>query len=175
MENFKTKLTKVKTFVFDIDGVLTDGTIAILPSGEQVRTMHTKDGYAMQLAIKKGYAIVIISGGKSSEQLRTRFHGLGITDVYLGVDDKVDVLNEYKEIYGIDLEETLYMGDDIPDYDVLKMVGVPTCPKDAVSEIKDLCIYISDKEGGRACVRDVIEQVMRAQGKWQREGNVQSI
>lgn len=175
MENFKTKLTKVKTLVFDIDGVLTDGSIAILPTGEQVRTMHTKDGYAMQLAIKKGFEIVIISGGKSSEPSRKRLNGLGVTEVYLGVEDKVDVLMEYKEIHDIDLEETLYMGDDIPDYDVLKLVGVPTCPNDAVAEIKDLCIYISHIKGGHGCVRDVIEQVMRAQGKWIREGNTQSI
>lgn len=174
-ENFKTKLPNVKTIVLDIDGVLTDGTISILPSGEQVRTMHTKDGYAMQLAIKKGYRIAIISGGKSSESTRSRLKDLGVTDVFLGVENKLEVLEDYAAEHNIDLQNTLYMGDDIPDYEVLKVVGVPTCPKDAVHEIKDICIYISDKDGGKACVRDVIEQIMRSQGTWEHAGNTQSI
>jgi|ERR1017187_6628257 3-deoxy-D-manno-octulosonate 8-phosphate phosphatase (KDO 8-P phosphatase) len=164
-ENFKTKLTRVKTFMFDIDGVLTDGSITLMLSGEQLRTMNTKDGYAMQLAIKKGYKIVVISGGKS-EGVRKRLNGLGIFDVYLGVDNKIETYNEYLLTYKINPDEILYMGDDVPDYEVMKRSGVPTCPNDAAPEIKEICIYVSDKKGGQGCVRDVIEQVMRVQGNW---------
>jgi 3-deoxy-D-manno-octulosonate 8-phosphate phosphatase (KDO 8-P phosphatase) len=163
--NFKTKLKTVKTFIFDVDGVLTDNTVTLLPDGEQVRSMNIKDGFALQLAIKKGYKIAIISGGKS-EMVRKRLNGLGIFDVYLGASDKIEQFNEYILTYDINPEEILYMGDDVPDYDVMKRIGVPTCPNDAVQEIKGICIYISDKKGGEGCVRDVIEQVMKVQGTW---------
>ncbi len=164
-ENFKTKLTRVKTFIFDIDGVLTDGSITLMMTGEQLRTMNTKDGYAMQLAIKKGYKIAVISGGKS-EGVRKRLNGLGIYDVYLGADNKIEPYNEYLHTYNINPDEILYMGDDLPDYEVMKLSGVPTCPNDSAPEIKEICIYVSDKKGGQGCVRDVIEQVMRVQGNW---------
>lgn len=165
MENFKTKLTKVKAFIFDVDGVLTDGSVTLMPDGEQVRIMNIKDGYALQLAVKKGYKIAIISGGKS-EMVRKRLHGLGITDIYLGVHTKIDVYKEFIEIYNIAPEDILYMGDDLPDYEVMQRIGVPTCPNDSAIEIKDISIYISDKKGGEGAVRDVIEQVMRVQGNW---------
>jgi 3-deoxy-D-manno-octulosonate 8-phosphate phosphatase (KDO 8-P phosphatase) len=165
MENFKTKLTRIKTFIFDIDGVLTDGAITIMPDGEQLRTMDIKDGYALQLAIKKGYKIGIISGGKS-ESVRKRLNGLGIFDVYLGSDNKIETYNEFILTYEISSDEILYMGDDVPDYEVMKRVAVAACPNDAAQEIKEISIYVSDKKGGKGCVRDVIEQVMRVQGKW---------
>jgi len=165
MENFKTKLPKVKAFIFDVDGVLTDGSVTLMPDGEQVRVMNIKDGYALQLAIKKGYKIAIISGGKS-EMVRKRLNGLGITDVYLGSHTKIDAYKEYIEIYNLNADEILYMGDDIPDYEVMQQVGVATCPADAAPEIKEISIYISHHKGGKGSVRDVIEQVMRVQNKW---------
>ncbi|HEX8516529.1 MAG TPA: HAD-IIIA family hydrolase [Bacteroidia bacterium] len=165
MENFKTKLTRVKAFLFDVDGVLTDGSVTLMPDGEQVRIMNIKDGYALQLAVKKGYKIAIISGGRS-EMVRTRLNKLGITDVYLGIESKVDTYKEFLEIHELSADEILYMGDDIPDYEVMKRVGIPTCPKDSVQEIKDISIYISHQDGGKGAVRDVIEQVLKVQGKW---------
>ena len=173
-ENFKTKLRRVKTFMFDVDGVLTDGAIMLLPTGEQMRVMNTKDGYALQLAVKKGYRIAIITGGKS-ESVRLRLNGLGIKDVYLGVSDKLDVFKEYIEIHQLNPDEILYMGDDIPDYEVMQRVGIPTCPLDSAPEIKALCIYVSDKKGGKGCVRDVVEQVMKVQGAWDVNASVGSV
>lgn len=165
MENFKTKLTRIKAFIFDIDGVLTDGAVILMPDGGQLRFMNIKDGYAMQLAVKQGYKIAIISGGKN-EITRQRLNGLGIYDIYLGVENKVDAFDEFIFTYNIQPDEVLYMGDDIPDYGVMQRVGVPTCPNDAAQEIKDISLYVSGKNGGKGCVRDVIEQVMRVQGKW---------
>lgn len=165
MENFKTKLNRVKAFIFDVDGVLTDGSVTLMPDGEQVRVMNIKDGYALQLAVKKGYKIGIISGG-TSEMVRKRLNKLGINDVYLGSHTKIDTYNEFIATYDLNPDEILYMGDDIPDYEVMKRIGVPTCPNDSAPEIKDICLYVSDKLGGKGCVRDVIEQVLRVQGKW---------
>jgi 3-deoxy-D-manno-octulosonate 8-phosphate phosphatase (KDO 8-P phosphatase) len=165
MENFKTKLSRVKAFIFDVDGVLTDGSVTLMPDGEQVRVMNVKDGYALQLAVKKGYKIAIISGGKS-EMVRRRLLGLGITDIYLGIHTKIEAYKELIEIYNISPEEILYMGDDLPDYEVMQQIGVPTCPNDSAVEIKNISIYVSDKKGGEGAVRDVIEQVLRVQGHW---------
>ena len=165
MENAKQKLHKISCFVFDVDGVLTDGSLILLPTGEQVRTMNIRDGYAMQLAIKQGYRIIVISGGKS-EAVKTRLNGLGITDVYLGNDTKEKKLTEVMSKYGLKSEEVLYMGDDVPDLAAMKLCGLPTCPADACPEIKELSLYISDKKGGHGCVRDIIEQTMRLHGKW---------
>lgn len=165
MENFKTKLNHIKAFIFDVDGVLTDGSVTLMPDGEQVRVMNIKDGYAIQLAVKKGYKIAIISGGKS-EMVRKRMNGLGVTDVYLGIHTKIDTYKEYIEINNLSPEQILYMGDDMPDYEVMKRVGVPTCPNDSAQEIKDISIYISQQKGGKGAVRDVIEQVLKVQGKW---------
>lgn len=165
MENFKTKLTRVKAIVLDVDGVLTDGSVTLMPDGEQVRVMNIKDGYALQLAVKKGYKVAIISGGRS-EMVRKRLNGLGITDIYLGAHTKIDVYKELLEIYSLTDDDILYMGDDIPDYEVMKRVGVPTCPNDAAQEIKDICLYISYNKGGKGAVRDVLEQVMKVQNNW---------
>jgi 3-deoxy-D-manno-octulosonate 8-phosphate phosphatase (KDO 8-P phosphatase) len=165
MENFKTRLNRVKAFIFDVDGVLTDGSVTLMPDGEQVRIMNIKDGYALQLAVKKGYKIAIISGGRS-EMVRSRLNKLGVTDVYLGIESKIDTYKEFLEIYELQNEEVLYMGDDIPDYEVMKRVGIPTCPFDSAPEIKDISVYISQQKGGKGAVRDVIEQVLKLHGKW---------
>lgn len=165
MSNFKELLPKINTFIFDIDGVLTDGMVTIFPDGDQIRTMNIKDGYALQYAVKKGYNIAIISGG-SSETVRLRLNGLGITDVYLKSSNKIEVFENYLKTKNINKEHVLYMGDDIPDYHVMLKSGVATCPKDAAIEIKNIAHYISDKDGGKGCVRDIIEQVLRCQGKW---------
>lgn len=164
-KSYKQLLHNVTTFVFDVDGVLTDGTINITTSGEMFRTMHTKDGFAMKEALLQGFNMCIISGG-SNEGVRVRLQGLGIKDVYLGVHHKTDTLNTYLVEHNIKPEHVLYMGDDLPDYDVMQLVGMPTCPQDAVSEIKAISAYVSHKNGGNGCVRDVIEQVLKVQGKW---------
>ncbi|MGY5846784.1 KdsC family phosphatase [Salegentibacter sp. HM20] len=164
-KSYKEYLNQIKCFVFDVDGVLTDGSIQISTQGELLRTMNMKDGYAMKAAQQAGYTVCIISGGKN-EGVRSRLRGLGLTDIYLGVDDKVEQLDEFLDIYNISRDEVLYMGDDIPDYYVMQDVGLPCCPQDAAAEVKAISKYISHKKGGKGCVRDVIEQVMKVQGKW---------
>ena len=158
-------MPQITTFIFDVDGVLTDGTVTIFPDGELVRKMNIKDGYALKTAVNKGYNVCIISGG-TNEGVRKRLRDLGITDIYLGAHNKIEQLNEYLDIYNIEPEQVLYMGDDIPDYPVMKMVGLAACPKDAVQEIQNISVYISQKKGGNGCVRDVIEQVLKVQDKW---------
>jgi 3-deoxy-D-manno-octulosonate 8-phosphate phosphatase (KDO 8-P phosphatase) len=165
MANFKELLPKINSFVFDIDGVLSDGSILVTENGNQLRTMSTRDGMAITMALKKGYNIAIISGGNSQSVLH-RFKYLGITDVFLGVDDKIEVLHNYFKEKNITSENVLYMGDDIPDYYPMKECGVATCPKNAAIEIKEISDYISDKNGGEGCVRDIIEQVMRCKDDW---------
>lgn len=164
MSNYKSLLARVNTFIFDVDGVMTDG-IVILAQGDMLRTMNVKDGYALQLAVKKGYRIIIISGG-SSPAVRSRFEGLGINEIFLGVGKKIEVFHRLIRETGLDPEAALYMGDDIPDYEVMKEVAVATCPADAAEEIKHISHYISSQPGGRGCVRDVLEQVMKVQDKW---------
>ena len=166
--NFKQLLSGIRAFVFDVDGVLTDGSLILLPGGEQVRTMNIRDGYALQLAVKKGYYVAVITGGRS-EEVRKRLVGLGITDVFLDSQVKRDSYEEFIASYDLKKENILYMGDDMPDLEVMSIVGVPACPKDAAAEIREISIYISEKKGGEGCVRDVIEQVMRLQGKWEPE------
>ena len=164
-KSYKEYLEHITTFIFDVDGVLTDGTITITTDGEMLRTMHTKDGFAIKTALQAGFHVCIISGG-TNEGVRKRLSGLGVTDVYLGAHNKVDQLNEYLATNNLKVENVLYMGDDIPDYPVMKMAGLPCCPQDAVPEIKAISKYISHKFGGKGCVRDVIEQVLKVQGKW---------
>ncbi|TAL59775.1 MAG: HAD-IIIA family hydrolase [Bacteroidetes bacterium] len=164
-KNFKQLIKDVKSFVFDIDGVLTDGSIMVMENGQMVRTMNTRDGYALQHAMKNGYKIGVISGGKSAPT-KERLEKLGIHDVYLGITDKLDSLKEFMHTHNLKYENILYMGDDMPDYEVMRKCGIPCCPKDGAQEIKNLCVYISDKKGGDGCVRDVIEQVMKVQKKW---------
>ena len=164
-KSYKEIMPQITTFIFDIDGVLTNGVVTIFPDGEMVRNMNIKDGYALKTAVKSGYNVCIISGG-TNEAVRKRFEVLGITNVYLGAHNKIDQFNEYINLNNIKPEHILYMGDDIPDYPVMAEVGLPCCPKDAVPEIKNISAYISHKKGGAGCVRDVIEQVLKVQGKW---------
>ncbi|HUW07066.1 MAG TPA: HAD-IIIA family hydrolase [Williamwhitmania sp.] len=162
---FKNELKGVRAFAFDVDGVFTDGTIYLHPSGEMLRTANMRDGYALQLALSKNYPVAIISGGKS-ESLRARFQGLGVTDIYLGSRDKLSDFNDFCGKHSIAPVDLLYMGDDLPDYEVMKQAGIPCAPADAVPQIKDLAHYISPYKGGEGCVRDVVEQVLRAQNYW---------
>ncbi len=164
-KNYKEYLADITTFIFDVDGVLTDGSIQISTDGELLRTMDIKDGYAMKHAIDQGYTIAVISGGKN-EGVRHRLRGLGLTDIFLGCQDKVLQLEEFMDLYNISPHQVLYMGDDIPDLYPMQKVAVATCPQDAVAEIKEISKYISHRKGGRGCVRDVIEQVLKVQGKW---------
>ncbi len=164
-KSYKEILNDITTFIFDIDGVLTDSSVHVSQNGEMLRIMNIRDGFAMKAAVESGYKVCIISGG-SNEGVRIRLQNLGIKDIYLGSSDKVKTLKEYTEIYTINPEHVLYMGDDIPDFHVMKLVGLPTCPQDAVSEIKAISKYISHKNGGKGAVREVIEQVMKVQGKW---------
>ncbi|MCU4156969.1 HAD-IIIA family hydrolase [Carboxylicivirga sp. A043] len=165
MSNFKEDLMKVKAFVFDVDGVLSPQLIPILDTGKPMRMANIKDGFAIQLAVKLGYPVAIISGGKT-ESVYKRYEGLGLKHIYQGISDKWSCFEEWMAETGIKAEEVMYMGDDLPDYPVMKHVGIPVCPADAVEEIKSLCKYISDKKGGEGAVRDVMEQVLRAHGKW---------
>jgi len=171
---FFEKFKQVNAFVFDVDGVLSDGNILVNEQGDQLRSFHIKDGYALQLAIKKGYPVAVITGGRSAG-IRKRMEGLGITDVFLDVSDKASVFHRWLERRQLSAAETLYMGDDIPDRDIMKVVGLPTCPADAVEEIKALSFYVSDKKGGRGAVRDVIEKVMKLQGTWDVDSGIPSI
>ena len=164
-KSYKEYLNQITTFIFDVDGVFTDGTIQINENGELLRTMHTKDGFALKTAVDQGYNVCIISGGRN-EGVRKRFRSLGVTDIHLGAHHKLEPFDEYTDVYNIPKENVLYMGDDIPDIPVLQQVGLPTCPQDAVTEVKAVSKYISNKEGGKGCVRDVVEQVLKVQGKW---------
>lgn len=159
------EFSDIQTFIFDVDGVLTDGSVIAFETGEQSRTFNIKDGYAIERALLAGYHIVIISGGQQ-ESVRKRLNFLGIKDVFLGVKDKLSVFADYTATRSLDPRAILYMGDDIPDYKMLQLVGLPTCPADASIDIKPICKYVSSFNGGQGAVRDVIEKVMRAQGKW---------
>ncbi len=163
--SYKEILNQITTLIFDVDGVLTDGTVTIFPDGEMVRKMNIKDGYALKTAVDNGYNVCIISGG-TNKSVRDRLEGLGIKDIYLGAHHKINQLHEYLENKQLKLENVLYMGDDIPDYPVMELVALPTCPQDAAPEIKNVAKYISHKNGGKGAVRDIIEQVMKVQGKW---------
>ncbi|SER27882.1 KdsC family phosphatase [Pedobacter rhizosphaerae] len=162
---FLQKLKDITTFIFDVDGVLTDGSVQVTDSGQSLRTFNIKDGYAMQLAVKKGYNLCIISGGDGIAMAK-RFSNLGITDVFLAAGDKVALFQKYLTDRNITADEVLYMGDDIPDLKVMKLVGLPTCPADAVEEIKAISTFISPYNGGKTAVRDIIEKVMKVQGRW---------
>ncbi len=165
MKNYKEKLRKIKAFVFDFDGVLSDGKVYVHSDGEQVRATNVKDGYALQYALKKGYRVVVISGG-FAESMRLRYKDFPGMDMFLSVKDKVLVYKEYLEKNGLKPEETLVMGDDIPDYPMMQLAGVKCCPADASLEVQQLADYISIRNGGDGAVRDVIEQTLRLHGKW---------
>ncbi len=156
----------IRTFVFDVDGVLTDGSLILTEEGNMLRTMNIKDGYALQLAIKKGYKIWIISGAKS-EAVRTRLNNLGITEVHIGIESKKEFFYAIALANKTSLDTILYMGDDIPDYAVMQLCALPCCPADAVPEIRQVSRYISPYAGGKGCVRDVIEKVLKLNGDWE--------
>lgn len=164
--NFKERLHKVKCFVFDIDGVLTDGQLHILQDGTMLRHMNIKDGYALRQAFLQNYPIFVISGS-NAEGVKQRLHNLGIDEVYLNCKDKLDQLSMLLVKHHLTYEDVLYMGDDIPDLEVMKKCGVATCPNDAVHQIKEISIYISDYYGGKGAVRDVIEQTLKLHGHFE--------
>jgi len=168
MESFLSKLKNITTFVFDVDGVLTDGSVLITDTGEQARAFNIKDGYALQLAVKCGYNVCAISGSRSKIAI-IRLNSLGIKDVFVGANRKVDKMKVYMEEKHVIGSNVLYMGDDIPDLGAMKLVGLPVCPADAAEEIKEASLYVSPLPGGRGCVRDVIEKVLKVQGKWMTE------
>lgn len=163
--NYKNKLHKIKAFVFDFDGVMTDGAVWVYADKETVRAGNIKDGYAIQYAVKKGYKIAVISGA-TSMSINNRMESLGVTDIFTGAGNKISIFNQYLKDNNLQADEVLYMGDDIPDYEIMKQVGVATCPADAAIEIKEIADYISHLNGGYGCVRDVIEQVLRLHDNW---------
>ena len=165
MGNFKEDLAVVKAFIFDIDGVLSNQTVNLNSFGVPGRTVNLRDGYALQLAVKKGYHIGVISGSRAKDYQK-RLRLLGVNDIYLNSRAKPDHFKSFLERHNLDRSEVLYMGDDIPDFEVMKQAGVAVCPSDADNEIKQISAYISDKKGGEGCVRDVIEQVLRLHNNW---------
>lgn len=158
-------LQKIKAIVFDVDGVLSAETITLSAEGEPLRTVNIKDGYAIQLAMKLGLRIVILTGG-NTRSVRTRYERLGVEDIYMGCAVKVETYDAFLQKYGLTDEEVMYMGDDIPDLEIMRRVGCPVCPQDACPEIREVSLYVSGCPGGHGCGRDVIEQTLRAQGKW---------
>ncbi|MDF4203225.1 HAD-IIIA family hydrolase [Maribacter sp. SA7] len=164
-KSYKEYLKDITTFIFDVDGVFTDGSLLVTSEGELLRKMSVKDGYALKVALKKGYNVCIITGG-TNEGVRIRLKALGVTDIYMGAHYKMDALEEYIGINHIEPENILYMGDDIPDIPPMKAVALATCPQNAVAEVKSVSQYISHINGGNGCVRDVIEQVLKVRGDW---------
>ena len=165
--NYKELFKNITTVVLDVDGVLTNGDIILMPGMQPVRKMNAKDGYAMQLAVRNGIRMAIITGGKSPE-VKERLQGLGITDIYLGASSKMESYEDLKMCYDLKDDEILYMGDDLPDYDIMKIVALAAAPQDAAPEIKSVADYVSPIHGGKGCVRDVLEQLLKIQGKWAR-------
>lgn len=165
MSSINYDLGKIKAFVFDVDGVLSCDIVSLHPNGDPMRTVNIKDGYALQLAVKKGYQVAIITGGYT-EAVKIRFSRLGIASIYMNSAVKINDFRDFMEKTGLNPEEILYAGDDIPDYEVMKIVGLPVAPADAAPEIKEIARYISLKKGGEGIARDVIEQTMKAQGHW---------
>jgi len=165
MAFFKDELEKVKGFVFDVDGVLSKDTSPLNDEGDPVRTANVKDGFALRSAVRMGYPVAIITGGYI-ERVKLRYTKLGVEHFYEKARNKVECMNDFLQKTGLQSDQILFMGDDLVDYNLMQMVGVATCPKDAVHEIKESAKYISDKNGGEGCVRDVIEQTLKAQNKW---------
>ena len=165
MSNIKENLKHIKAFVFDVDGVFSSTKLILDISGKMMRSMNIKDGYALHYALRKEYHTAIITGG-NTDAVKIRFENLGVKDIYMQSSNKLGHLHHFANKYKLNFSDILYMGDDLPDYEVMQKVGFPSCPADAVQEIKSVSRYISDKNGGEGCVRDVIEQVMKVQGKW---------
>lgn len=172
--NYKTKLNEIKAVVLDVDGVLTDGSVILLPDGSMTRTMNTRDGYAIQLAVKKGIPVGIITGGNDTS-VRDRMNYLGVTDIYLGSKHKSEDFEDFLFKYDLKPEDVIYMGDDIPDLEVMTQVGLPCCPRNAAPEIRSASLYISQMDGGKGCVRDIIEQLLKVQGKWEGDTATKSV
>jgi 3-deoxy-D-manno-octulosonate 8-phosphate phosphatase (KDO 8-P phosphatase) len=165
MSSINYDLTKIKAFLFDVDGVLSNEVIPLHPNGDPMRTVSTKDGYAIQLAVKKGFRLGIITGGYT-EAVRIRFTRLGMEHIYMSSSVKMRDFDDFMAKTGLALEEVMYVGDDIPDYEIMSIVGLPVAPADAVPEIKQIARYISPRKGGEGVARDVIEQTLKAQGLW---------
>ena len=165
MKEYENLLGGITTFIFDYDGVMTDGTVYMDSNGDPLRTSNVKDGYALQLASKLGFHLAVISGAVVTN-ITKRLNMLGVNDVFTGIPDKVVKLEEYMAQYGLKPEQIVYVGDDIPDLKVMQRVGVAACPSDAAPEIRQICHFISERPGGRGCVRDIIEQTLKVQGKW---------
>ena len=161
-------LSKIRAIIFDLDGVLSASTISLGADGSPLRTVNIKDGYAIQLAMKMGLRIAILSGCKI-EAVRHRYEGLGMEDIFLGAAVKIQIYEQFLQKYGLKDEEVMFMGDDIPDLEVMRRVGCPVCPADACPEIKSVSLYVSQQKGGYGCGRDVIEQTLKAQDKWLRD------
>ena len=164
-KNYKTLLNNVRAFVFDVDGVMTNGKVMITSEGEMYREMDTRDGFALKYALLKGFKIGIISGG-TNEGVRKRLELLGVNKVYLGIHEKDIAFDDFVSTFNINPDQVLYMGDDVPDIPVMEKVGVSTCPQDALPDVKRVVDYVSHKKGGDGCVREIVEQVMRVQDKW---------
>ena len=165
--NYKALLPHITTFIFDVDGVMTNGKVLITSEGEMYREMDTKDGYALKCALDQGFKVCIISGG-TNEGVRNRLRALGIYDIYLGAQHKGDPFQDLLDSYELSPDEILYMGDDMPDIEIMEQVAVAACPQDAVADVKAISNYISHKKGGEGCVRDIVEQTLRVQGKWRK-------
>ena len=165
MKDLNAILSAVTTFIFDYDGVMTEGIVYMDTNGDPLRTSHVKDGYALQLARKLGYHVAVISGAIVTN-ITKRLNALGVDDVFTAVPDKVVKLEEYMERNNLSPAEIVYMGDDIPDIKVMRMVGVPACPADAAEEVKQISAFVSERPGGLGCVRDIIERTLKVQGKW---------
>jgi 3-deoxy-D-manno-octulosonate 8-phosphate phosphatase (KDO 8-P phosphatase) len=163
--NYKEKLKEIKIFIFDVDGVFTDNIVYLTDDGNQMRTANVRDGYAVQLAVKKGLHIAIISGGKN-EAVRKRFEMLGVKDIFLGSSEKLPIFQKLLNENGLTTSQVCYMGDDVPDYPIMKEVGLAVCPSDAIPEIKQIAHYISPLGGGKGCVRDILEQALKLNGMW---------
>ena len=168
------RFADVTTFIFDVDGVLTNSQLLVLEDGALLRQMNVRDGYAIKRALDQGYHVCVITGGKS-QGVVSRLQGLGVVDVYYGVRDKVEVYRDYLDLYELDDANVLYMGDDMPDYEVMRLVGFPTCPLDACPEILSLAKYVSGRKGGEGAVRDVIERTLRLHGNWMPEAGAEEV
>ena len=171
--DYFSRLQHISTFVFDMDGVLTDGGLLVTETGEWVRRMNVKDGYALQFAVKQGYQVIVISGS-TSKPVTERLSRLGIFDVYTGVSNKKALMLDLLKKFGTPLSHVMYMGDDIPDLDCMEMVGLPCCPRDAVREVLAISAFVSSQPGGHGCVRDIIEQVLRCQQRWYAATHIRS-
>ena len=171
--NYKIKLSKIKAFVFDVDGVLTDGGVMSTTEGDLVRIFDSKDGLGMRMALMNGYPVGIITGG-NSPSIENRFKIFNVEDLYMGARNKIPDFMHFCNKYGLKPDEVAYIGDDLPDIPVLKICGLAVCPSDAVVEVKEVCEYISAHKGGCGCARELIEQVLKIQDKWNFDVNVYS-